>query len=364
MAEEDTILALGAGAAVAGVAAYAFTRGRGNDEQDTQQGSGQQGSGSGLSGLALLAYLQSMQGGSSGDTEFRGENPMESGDTEDVLDDSGRYPGEEGYSGGSGSGSSSPDDSASGEPAHRGADPTEHGDRFDSGDSGEPDTNVTEYNGYRYTGTETQDFRDWVNGDITTEQFQTRTGQGNGTAAVTNWQELGDPELDEEATGPTPESEQDRTFYDPGLSDYVQGNPSGISIGDFGQYQGYTIARDLMRDSYQWLLLDDSGGWQSFASEDAAEDYLDEQIAESREDEEPSTDPANSGDPEYQGENPEDYGDTEDALGDGGSYDTSPDDGASGEPAHRGADPTEHGDRFDDDEDDETENAYDRGAFG
>jgi len=338
MTDENDAVVLGAVGALAAAGAYAVAKVTDTDEG---QQSSTQPAQNRLSPAALLALL-SARSGSGGDAEHTGENPMEHGDTENVLDDSGRYPDEQGYSGGSGGGS--PDSGASGEQP-----------------SGEGYTQ----NGYRYTGSDRDTFELWVSGDIGTQEFQQRTQPGEGTAAVLNWGELGDPETDstpnvvdggQPTTAPTTEADATSNpdpddYYDPGMSEYIRNNP-GAEIGDFGQYEGYHVFRDDSKlDIYEWVVIDDSGGWKAFDTESAAESFLDSGAADSPDAgnygdiDDPSTDPANEGDAAHQGENPQDYGDTDDALGGDGSY-SAPDDGASGEPAHRGADPTQYGDRF------------------
>jgi len=331
MSENETILAIGITGVVAAGAAYAASRFQ-STTSEPDVGSTQPNN-SGVSNALLAALLAGSAGGggpstdpaNEGNPDFMGENPAEN--------------------------------------TNRDADP-----RFDDETSG-PDTGASgegnTQNGYRYTGSDSDAFELWVSGDIGTQEFQQRTQPGEGTAAVANWDELGDPETDstpnvadggQPTTDPTTEADATSNpdpddYYDPGMSEYIQNNPNA-EIGDFGQYEGYHVFRDDAKlDRYEWVAVDDSGGWKAFDTESAAESFLDSGAADSPDAgnygdiDDPSTDPANEGDAAFQGENPQDYGDTDDALGDDGSY-TSPDDGASGEPAHRGADPTQYGDRF------------------
>lgn len=275
MADEDTLIGLGVGAAVAATAAYAASRTQGTtDEPD-----GQTQTQGGLSTAALIALLSQSggdqeqtqdPGGTSepGEPEFRGENPADYGDTDDTLDGTGQYPDE--------GNTDAPDEGASG---------------------GQSSTGGTVVDGYRYVGDYAEAFRDYITGDITKTEFQTLTPQGEGTAAITNKDELGTPDAQTE-------SERTRTFADPGLSAYVDMNPDA-NIGTFFPRNGYTVAKDRNRAFWPWIVLQDNGTY--IGSADTRDEA--ESIA--------------AGEPEFRSEDPTEYGDrfegSDDTDTDGGS---------------------------------------------
>jgi len=97
----------------------------------------------------------------------------------------------------------------------------------DAGASGENSgTDTVSVDGYEYAGSAIDVFTRWANGEVSTDYFQTATGQGDGTASVLNRDSLGDPDQEETVV----EQGQDSWDDDTGGGDYDNDGDSDADV--------------------------------------------------------------------------------------------------------------------------------------